>query len=221
MASEPANADDTPAPFALGPGLGAAAFVPGRFAAVIHRQLDGIHALQRVHEDSSASFVLELHGGQARVCRGWRYQMTNDGPDVHSDDRFREQAGFRGTYVERAGVIIVSLQRDDGGCAPIAEFMYPPARATTIGLECVMAAPDGHPVLTTPVLVCRWTSTPSSERDAHTVAGLGPADAIVLGPGPGLAVTIVDTPPAMAAVGPSSLTAAPASEPLADDAWQR
>lgn len=218
MPSDPVSPGASVAPFALGPGLRAAPFVPGRFATVIRRQLDGGHALQRVREVASASFVLELRDGNARACRGWRYTMTNDGPEAHSEDRFREQAGFRGSYVERAGIVEVELTRDDGVCAPIAEYTYPPQRATTIRLACAQAAPLDHALLNAPVLVCRWQGTPAAERDAHVVEGLGPAGAIVLGAAPGLEVTVAGTPPGMTELGPPSTTATVAAVPIANDA---
>jgi hypothetical protein len=217
MPSDPASAGERAAPFALGPGLRAAGFSPGRFATVIRRRLDGTHALQRVREVSSASFVLELDGGTARACRGWRYTMTNDGPEVHTEDRFREQAGFRGSYVERAGLIEVELSRDDGVCEPVAEYTYPPQRATTIRLECTMAAPEEHAFLTGTVLVCRWQGTPGPEREAHVVEGLGPAGVLVLGAAPGLEVAIEATPPGMTELGPPSLAVTVA--PVTADAW--
>lgn len=223
MTSDPASPSSgaVATSFELGAGLRAAPFSPGRFATVVRRTLDGMHALQRVHEESSASFVLELRGGKARACRGWRYAMTNDGPDVHSNDRFREQAGFHGTYVERGGVLEVELTRDDGVCTPIAEHTYPPSRATTIRLECALATPQGHPLVDAPVLVCRWQGTPGPERDAHVVDGLGAAGVLVLGAAPGLEVTVAGTPPGMIEVAPPSTNVKVAGAQLADDAWQR
>jgi hypothetical protein len=72
----------------LGAGLRGVPFVPGRYATVIHRRLSGTHARQLVRETSSASLALTLAAdGAAQACRGWRYAMTNDGPQVHTDDR--------------------------------------------------------------------------------------------------------------------------------------
>lgn len=221
LSSATASPAGPPPAFDLGPGLKAVAFAPGRFATVVRRRLAGTHALQEVREDSAASLTLVLADGVARACRGWRYTMTNDGPDVHSDDRFREQAGYRGTYAVRDGVVELELARDDAVCAPIAEFMYPPPRATTISLRCVLAAPDGHPTLTAPVLVCRWTSTPARERDPHLIDGLGPSDALVLGAEPGLEVAIDAAPPGMETVDEPSTRITAAAAPLPDDAWQR
>lgn len=220
MPSDPAS-PAVVAPFELGAGLRVTPFTPGRFATVVRRTLDGLHALQRVHEVSNASFVLELQGGEARACRGWSYAMTNDGPDVHSEDRFREQAGFRGSYVVRDGVVEVELTRDDAVCAPIAEFTYAPPRATTIRLACALAAPRDHALVTGPVLVCSWQGTPGTERDGLVVDGLGADGALVLGAAPGLEVTVTGTPPGMMELGPPATTAKVAAAPLADDAWQR
>lgn len=70
----------------LGPGLAPAAFAPGRYATAIPRSLAGTHELQLVREASTASLALELDAdGAARACRGWRYLLTNDGPDPGMD----------------------------------------------------------------------------------------------------------------------------------------
>ena len=143
--------------------------------------------------------------------------MTNDGPRVHTDDRFREQAGFRGTWIERGGVVEVEVARDDGVCAPIGEYTMTPARATALTLRCVLAAPDGHPTLTAPVLVCQWAGAPSSEQRAHAVSGLGPDGAIVLGAAPGLRVKVDGGLPGMVSIAASTTTTTVAE--VADDAW--
>lgn len=219
----PTTAIDGPAAvapgFDLGPGLRAVAFAPGRFAAAIQRSLSGTHARNRVREDSTASLVLELSSdGTARGCRGWRYVMTNDGPTVHTDDRFREQAGFRGRYTERGGAIDVELTRDDQVCEPVAEYALVPSRATTITLRCALAVADGHPTLTAPVLVCQWTGAASPEREAHTVAALGPPGSIVLGAAPGLRVKLGGGLPGMVSTSESTITVT--VDAVADGAWR-
>ncbi len=204
--------------FDVGAGLRAMAFAPGRFATAIQRSQAGTHARNLVREDSTASLTLTLAAdGSARACRGWRYLMTNDGPGVHTDDRFREQAGFRGTWTERAGVVVVELASDDGVCAPVGEYTTTRARATTLPLRCVLATPDGHPTLTAPVLVCEWAGAPSSEQRAHAVSGLGPVGAIVLGAAPGLRVKLEGGLPGMVSLAATTMTATVAA--VADDAW--
>src|SRR5436190_4112006 len=102
----------------LGPQLEPLPFAPGRFSAVIQRTLAGTHAAQRLREHSTASFVLELTtGGGATACRGWRYHFTSDGPQVHTEDRFEEQRGYRGRHALRGGLIEVALTIDDTVCA--------------------------------------------------------------------------------------------------------
>lgn len=144
--------------------------------------------------------------------------MTNDGPRVHTQNRLREQAGFRGRDDERNGAVELELTRDDSVCAPVAEYMLVPARATQISLQCVLAVPSGHPTLSAPVLVCRWMGSASSEQDAHIVDGIGPDRAIVLGSGAGLVVKVEGTPPSLTGSRLTVTTATPGA-PLADDAW--
>lgn len=208
---------DAGATVELGAGLRGVRFVPGRYATVIHRRLSGTHARQLVRETSSASLAITLtSGGAAQACRGWRYAMTNDGPRIHTDDQFREQAGFAGRWRADGDAIVVELTSDAAVCAQIAEGRLPRARATTLTLRCARAEPTGHPHLTAPVLVCRWEGAPSPEREAHALDDLGPADAIVLGAAPGLRVTVAGAPPRL--VG-APRTLAVVSEPVGDDAW--
>lgn len=202
----------------LGPGLAPATFAPGRYATAIQRSLAGTHELQLVREASTASLALELDAdGAARACRGWRYLLTNDGPEVQTEERFREQAGFRGSYRAHDGAVVVELRRDDEVCAPVVEHARVPGRATHLELRCVLAVPAGHPTLTAPVLVCWWLGPPSPERDALAVPGLGPEGAIVLGAAPGLRVKLDGGLPGMDARDPITLTAVVTA--VADDAW--
>lgn len=215
----PSDAPVPPATGAhLGPGLTPAPFVPGRYATAIQRSLTGTHELQLVREVSTASLVLELdRDGAARACRGWRYLMTNDGPEVQSEDRFREQAGFRGRHRVDGDAIEVELTADPSVCPTVAEHMLAPARASRWILRCVRATPDGHPTLRAPVLVCTWTGPASPERDAHVVDGLGPAGTIVLGAAPGLRVKLEGGVPGLVGE-PAKVTAETAT--VAADAWQ-
>ncbi len=210
----------TAPPFDLGPGLRFAQFVLGRYATAIQRSLAGNHALQRVREDSTASFSLDLAAdGTATACRGWRYYMTNDGPRVHTENRLHEQAGFRGHFVERGDTIDVELTRDDSVCAAVGEYTLVPPRATTITLRCARAVPDGHPSLTAPVLVCRWMGPPSGELDAHVVESLGAPGVMILGSGAGLRIKLEGTPPRLTGTRPTSVTITVPTAPLPEDAW--
>jgi len=209
-------ATPTGATIELGAGLRGVPFVPGRYATVIHRDLSGTHARQLVRETSAASLALTLaDDGTAQACRGWRYAMTNDGPRVHTDDQFREQAGFAGRWRADGDAVVVDVTADAAVCPTLAEGRLPQARATTLTLRCALAAPAGHPHLTTPVLVCRWEGA-SPERDAHVLDELGPAGAIVLGAAPGLRVTVTGAPPRLVGA-PRAI--AVVSEAVGDDAW--
>src|SRR5262249_21445940 len=129
----------------LGPQLTPLAFAAGRYAVAIQRTQSGTHAAMRIREESTASLVLDLSdGGAATACRGWRYNMTNDGGGVHTEDRFREQRGFRGTWTVRDGVAHVDLAADDAVCATVAQYTLGiPQRADKLTLRCVLAAPKG------------------------------------------------------------------------------
>jgi LysR family transcriptional regulator, regulator for metE and metH len=102
---------------ALGHGLVPAAFVPGRYATAIQRTMHGTHELQVLSEDSTSAFALELAAdGTATACRGWRYLLRNDGPEVHTQDRYREQQGYRGRYtlVDGMAEVVRDLHRANG-----------------------------------------------------------------------------------------------------------
>jgi hypothetical protein len=207
----------------LGPGLEPVAFSPGRFATVIQRKLKGTHALQLLREDSTASFTLELEAdGTAGSCRGWRYQFSNDGPDIHTEERFREQQGYRGHHVTREGFVEVDLQIDDSICPPKHEGQPAPRRSSTLKLRCARVEPRGHAVLTTPALLCQLTPSDAStgEPAAHLVPDIVPDGWMVLGTGNGLRIQVVGRPIGARAGAPTSVVVAPAPEPLGRDAWE-
>ncbi|HRC58376.1 MAG TPA: hypothetical protein PKU97_20780, partial [Kofleriaceae bacterium] len=146
---------------ALGEGFSPAAFSAGRFAVAISRKLHGTHALQVLAEDSTSSLVLELAAdGTATACRGWRYLFRNDGPEVQTEDRYREQQGYRGRYVVVDGVAELELASDGQVCAPIFEGALGLARAPKLTLRCVLAIPAGGRLPAAPVLLCQAPGTP-------------------------------------------------------------
>lgn len=207
---------------ALGPTFAAMGFAPGRFATAIQRALQGTHALQRVVEDSTAVFVLELRdGGTAQACRGWRYNFTNSGPQVRSEEWFREQLGYRGRYTVTGGIAEVELAADEAVCPTIRESSLQLRRATDLRLRCVLAVPRDHAMLSAPVLLCQWLGATTGEPAAHLVEGLAPADWFVLGTGNGLRVKVTGSPAGAHTGRPPSVTAAPADAPLGHDAWER
>lgn len=216
----PPRAPATPAPI-LGPGLVEMAFVPGRYSVAIQRTLQGTHALNHLVQDSTAAFVLELGAdGAATACRGWRYNFTNDGPQVHTAQRFREQQGYRGRYTLAGGIAELELNTDDTVCPPTHEADLSLTRSPSIKLRCVLAAPHGHPLLTTPTLLCEWVGVQTDEPMAYAVDGLGPAGWMALGAGNGLRVNVIGQPPGSRAGAPTKITAVPAAAPLRNDAWE-
>jgi hypothetical protein len=207
----------------LGPSFEAVAFAPGRYALAIQRSQRGTHARNRVRESSTMSFVLELAAdGAATACRGWDYAMTNDGPTVATEDRFREQHGFRGRYTVRDGLAHAELTADASVCAPIAEYLNGvPRRATAMALRCVLAAPrGGSSSVTNPVLLCDWQDPDAPEIAFHRVAEVAPRPWIILGSGNGLRIKVTGAPPSM--IGdPIAVRAEPAPARIEADAWQK
>lgn len=178
MAAEPptgsANAGAIPK-VTLGHGLLPAAFVPGRYATAIQRTMHGTHELQVLNEDSTSAFALELAAdGSATACRGWRTLSRNDGPEVHTEDRYREQQGYRGRYTVVDGVAEVVLSTDDAVCSHVFEGGLPLARAPRLALRCVLAAPSGPGPFAAPVLLCRSSAGQPAELEAYMVEQVAP-----------------------------------------------
>jgi hypothetical protein len=206
---------------ALGPQFSAIAFAPGRFATAIQRTRQGTHEVQALVEDSTASFVLELAAdGGATACRGWRYNFTNDGPEVQTEERFRDQRGYRGRYTVTGGVATVELRADDAICPVVAESSYELRRAASFKLRCVLAAPHDHPTLAANVLLCEWLDVNAKEAAAYLVAELAPARWMVLGTGNGLRIKLTGQPEGSHEGEPPAIVALPATAPIGADAWE-
>lgn len=206
---------------ALGPQFAMLAFAPGRFATAIQRTRQGTHEVQILVEDSTAAFTLDLAAdGAATACRGWRYNFTNDGPEVQTEERFRDQRGYRGHYTVTGGVAMVELRADDTICPVVHESTYELRRAPSVKLRCVLAAPHGHPTLTAPVLLCEWLAATTKEPAAHVVPELAPAGWMVLGTGNGLRIKLTGQPEGSHEGEPTKIVATPAAAPLGTDAWE-
>jgi hypothetical protein len=206
---------------ALGPDFAPVAFAPGRYATAIQRTLHGTHALQVLNEDSTSVFALELAAdGTATACRGWRYVFRNDGPEVHTEDNYREQQGYRGRYAVVDGVAEVELALDNAVCGRVFEGGLALTRAPQLKLRCVLAAPQGATPLTAPVLLCRSAEVRPTELDAHVVEQLAPAGWFVLGSGNGLRVWVTGRPPGAQEGEDMKATVQAADAPLRTDAWE-
>jgi hypothetical protein len=219
-----ADAAASPAPhIELGSGLQPLAFAPGRYAVVIQRTLQGGHAAQRLRQDSTASLVVELAAdGSASACRGWRYNAFNDGPSVHTQERFREQQGFRGTYAVTDGIAEIELHAEDTVCPAVREYgATTPRRAVSVKLRCVLAMPQGHASLRTVALLCQWlpSDPPAIEADAYRVEGVVPEPWLVLGSGAGLRIKLTGKPPGARTGDATRVDVQIAAAPLALDAW--
>jgi hypothetical protein len=203
----------------LGPSFAPIELVPGRYAVAIQLSRRGTHARNRVRESSTMSLVLELAGdGAATACRGWDYAMNNDGPTVHTEDRFREQQGFRGRYQLRDGVAEAELVADDEVCPRVAEYAKGvPRRATTMKLRCVLAASRGS--VPGPVLLCDWHDATTPEVEAFRIRDVVDKPWMVLGGGNGLRIKVTGAPPRL--IGdPPRVTVEAAPAPIDASAWQ-
>jgi len=207
---------------ALGSGFVPTAFVPGRYATAIQRTLQGTHALQVMNEDSTAVFSLELTAdGAATACRGWRYIFRNDGPEVHTEDNYREQQGYRGRYRLVDGIADVELALDNAACGHVFQGALALARAPSVKLRCVLATPAGASQLAAPVLLCSaGDPPPPTELEPQIVESLAPAGWFVLGSGNGLRVWVTGCPPGAQAGDDEKVIAKPADAPLGANAWE-
>lgn len=204
----------------LGPDFAAAAFTPGRYAVAIQYSRRGSHARNRVKESSTMSLVLELAGdGAATACRGWDYAFSNDGPTAQSEDRFREQLGFRGRYQVRDGVAEAELVIDDGVCPAIAEYAKgAPRRQTAMKLRCVVATPRNRPTAA-PALLCDWQGGDTPEVDALRVRDAAPPPWLLLGSGNGLRIKVTGAMPKLIGE-PVRITVEEAPARIEASAWQ-
>jgi hypothetical protein len=206
----------------LGTSFKATTLSPGRYATAIQRTQKGTHAAQLLVEDSTTSFVLELDAdGAATLCRGWRHDFRNSGPKVKTEERFREQRGYRGTYVVRAGVAEIDLTSDDSVCASKEEASQTLTRARSLKLRCAMVTPHDHPLVKSPVLLCQWLDAATSEPAALLVPEVAPGGWIALGPDPGLMIRISGRPAGAQAGPPRQVTVEVAKEPLRAEAWEQ
>jgi hypothetical protein len=216
--SNSAKAGPTPT-VALGPGFSPTAFVPGRYATAIQRRMHGTHASQVLHEDSTSAFALELAAdGTATACRGWRYEARNTGPKARSEDRYREQQGYRGHYTVVDGVAEVSLTLDNEVCPHVFEGGLALARASNVKFRCVLAVPSE---LSAPVLLCQPTDGHPAELDPYVVEQIAPSGWLALGSGNGLRVWVTGRPSGAQAGEDVKATMKMADAPLSANAWEQ
>lgn len=204
----------------LGPTLEPIEFAPGRYAVAIQLSRRGTHARNRVRESSTMSLVLELSAdGAATACRGWDYAIVNDGPTVQTEDRFREQQGFRGRFAVRAGIAEAELSAAEDVCPTIGEYTKgAPRRSSTMKLRCVLASPRTGS-LPRPVLLCDWSDATTPEVEALRIRDVAPRPWIVLAGGNGVRIKVTGAPPKL--IGdPARVTVEPAPAPIDASAWQ-
>ena len=206
----------------LSHGLAPAAFMPGRYATAIQRTMHGTHDLQVLNEDSTSAFALDLAAdGTATACRGWRYEFRNDGPEVHTEDHYREQQGYRGRYTMTGGVAEVVLALDNTVCAHVFEGGLALARAPSVKLHCVLATPSGTGQITVPVLLCQPIDGKPVELDPYVVEQIAPAGWFALGSGNGLRVWVTGRPPGAQEGDDVKVTVKVPDAPLGVNAWEQ
>lgn len=205
----------------LGPSFEAIPFVPGRYAVAIQASRRGAHARNRVRESSTMSLVLDLAADRtATACRGWDYAVANDGPETQTEDRFREQQGFRGRHELRDGIVHAELVADESVCSPIAEYTKgAPRRSSSMKLRCVLARPRAGVSPTATVLLCDWQDATTPEVAALHTGDVAPRPWILLGSGNGARIKVTGAMPGTKG-DPTKVIAETAPSPIDTDAWE-
>lgn len=186
-----------------------APFQPGSYSNTLVRTTSATHARQHVREEVESSFTLALEeDGSATLCRSWLYLSTNRGPRVKTEERIREQLGYRGRWRRAGDEVHVELERDDTVCPRIGEYLeLVPRHDDRWELVCLPAVAVGRggrgesvgAGLTAPVLLCPspFTSPRFGEDEPHLVGGVilegdgrdpGPHRWIVLAAGDGVRI---------------------------------
>ncbi len=152
-----------------------APFSPGRYSNALVRTTSATHARQHIREEVESSFALDLEeDGSATLCRSWRYISTNRGPRVKTEERIREQLGYRGRWRRAGDEVHVELERDDTVCPRIGEY-----------LELVPRHDDRWELVCLPAVVGPEASGPRGSGAASGAApGSGLADPVLLCPSP-------------------------------------
>lgn len=153
-----------------------ATFTPGRYTNVLLRTTRAIHAMQQVQEELTSSFALELApDGAATLCRNWRYLATNRGPQVRTEERIREQFGYRGRWHQAEDAVRVTLERDDSVCPRVEEYLeLVPRHEDRWELVCRPVTAVDLPGVDAPMLLCAspFESPRFGEDEPHLVGGV-------------------------------------------------
>lgn len=204
----------------LGPEFEPIAFVPGRYAALVERNMVGAHARSLVTHRSRASLVVDLVAdGSATACLGWTHAHAVDGSEVQQHQEFQLQQGFRGSQVVRDGEIEVVLVAHDALCAATRKGDTP-ALADAMTLRCVMARPRGHATLVDPVLLCDWREADWFAYYPLAAGAVAPERWILLGGGNGVSVRISGKPVSTSGA-PEKVSIEPSPDRIEPSAWDR
>ena len=197
--------------------------IPGRFSNLIQKTINARHSRQVIREDMTSSFVLNLdRDGVASACRGWRYSFVNDGPHVHTEERIREQLGYRGTWKPKSGWLHLNIRLDDAICSRIGEYGHlVPNHSREWRLRCLSIVPEDHHNLIEPIIACQSINKVLTfgEEEPHMVSGILPGRWIVLGAGNGLRIKI--TTSSLDGGNLPGIRVEPSPEPVLTSAWKR
>jgi hypothetical protein len=177
MPPSDAPSPDAPAPPPQLRRFASAPFSPGRYENTLLRTTDATHALQHIREETASSFVLEMTpDGGATLCRQWRYISTNRGPAVQTEERIREQLGYRGRWRRAGDEVHVELERDDTVCPRIGEYLeLVPRHADRWELVCIPVVGVDEPGLAGAAMLLCPSPFPSprfGEDEPHLVGGV-------------------------------------------------
>lgn len=147
--------------------------------------------------------------------------FRNNGPAVHTEDRYREQQGYRGHYTVGDGVVEVVLALDNAVCPHSFEGELALSRSPILKLRCVLATPSGQGELSAPVLLCQPIDGTPAELEPYVVEQLAPAGWFALGSGNGLRVWVTGRPQGANAGDDVKVTAKTAAELVGENAWEQ
>src|SRR5262249_54101590 len=139
----------------------------------------------------------------------------------HTEDRYREQQGYRGRYSVVNGVAEVALAIDNTVCPHIFEGTLTLPRAASLKLRCVLATPADTNPIAHPVLLCQSTDGKPEELTPHFVEQIIPPNWFALGSSKGLRIWVTGRPKGAQAGDKVKVTAKEAEAPLAPNAWER
>ncbi|WAS93710.1 hypothetical protein [Nannocystis punicea] len=195
---------------------------PGRYAVDIRRTLSGKQHRNVAHEDTRASFVLNLNAdGQANACRGIRTRSSYNGPDVRHNAYAAEQQGYRGRWELAGEWLHIELNTDDTRCA--RELLLENGAPQRWLLRCRKLETSEHSRYAEPLLACALDNSEEHkyrESRGFFVPEVIAGDWLLLAPGDGLRVDWHDKLAGVVTKA-SKLTLKAAESRVEDDTWTK